>query len=629
MKSILIPVKFELIKRPFDPDISYFAGLKSAENPRNLTPDVLKKFPGQSPMPRFHPFLDGENVVRISVKGALPNEHLSIMKDAFTRLLREKSLERDLVFRSKRRVEEVRQDDLDYQIRTSLSEFLKMQFLFELRAKEALLARNDFSDLLQETRAERIPKERVKIAARDETERIVRDRFDEAVLKGLEKVPREIIITGNSLRQILAEMSESESSLVMGAYARVQENILKVFADQLNDHIKNCVPNAVLFSISAEPRAHIALSGTMNQYVLNSLSYSHASTSLHDYNLMVENAEAAAADQLNDHANPETSNSIIYCPSIIDQEAIIETHKMEHQRNGLVQDKKVFLRVRRHEASGVAERQVADIAKRDTQIKSYWRGFDHANMTIRRSQMLHSTNFQSQANELSRQDPSMVQRVLRAVDDNQVTAHADTLMEPLDGNLPGAILFALSIFPDIYPKVNQILVAILDHQVEERKLDGSSLKAFNFFQDTRNTDRHDFYLAETELKSNAIGGRMKHEDALSQQSLRGVQGREMYWKIYDHLHKKSVPSLVDLVEDSQPLAKDLAKMPTMELQFVLEIIADKALRASDTEIIAAQEILQQAHSEGEKALQFSKDLELESAQRIEGPSTETISKKVS
>lgn len=517
-KPLLVPVDYSITREPFDPQRNYFRSLSDKQEPRHLIPQEEVRHPTQPPMPHQNPAMNADVRILASLS-PVPAEHLSQLKDDFYRAIRENSLKEDVAMRSFLRREETEQSYRDFWLKTKLDELLKINFLFSQKADSARKARGDFLKLRQKYADNRQPEIEQRLRIRDQNQQESWESFNAAVLKGLEKMPREIVLSGHIIGEILSEMYNSQASKVLHAYRRAQEYLLRTFADQLNDH-----------------------------------------------------------------SNVNTSSDILYFNSILDQEPIIaaQTKKYRELADDINFASMIKSRQHHHAINTSAEELLS--TRRDRQIIAYWQEFDHENQTIIRSQMLSSTNQQSQANELSRQAPHNINRVLRTVEDNQLAALAEVIAEHSGSSLPDAVLFALSILEPKYPKMSQIIGELLDQEQQNRKLIGTSDKALHAFHKLRNHNRKLFGIEESKQSASQYDGYLVLQGALNKQSLRAVEGQQMYWQVYDQLHAHNPRAISSQTRNSNTILRELGHQASSEIQYFLSIILERITGATNEEI---------------------------------------------
>jgi hypothetical protein len=534
---MLIPMKFEVVKPPFNPDRSYYPALARKEGARELLPTSLDRFPYQPKLGGPHPALDGDEIMLGSIKGSIPPEHLSQIKDAFLRLVADLSIVRDVKLRVSRRHEEVRQGYIEFWLKTKLQELLKSAYLFDLKAKHAQVGRDIFRKIHAEAYRRHKFKDSLRLKLRDLEQAEVIADFDKAVLKGLEKIPQDLIISGEIIEEVLRALRETDPSRVMLAFRTIEENVMTGFADQLNDHVKQNIPNEILFSASAILRPHFSVHDTSTSQLMGELSYAHAGQVYTALAGLKHFGDQRAADQLAEHANPHTSSDILY-------HATVPNHKERaNLETKILGEEAVRLNhhaIRELIRAGVAEessRSAELNERRDQGIRAYWHSYDKENRPLRVTQMLSSTSETSQARGLNVAETSVVQRVLRAVATNQTAIHADKIQERLDGHVPKDILFCLSILvmlgsnssldedsntndrgqkhPDAHP------LSIPDRPPHHVKRYG---------RDEIQLAPRKSYRAEKDSIDRQI-------DSRSQMNLHGTAGKPMYWQIYDALHE--------------------------------------------------------------------------------------------
>ncbi len=327
----------------------------------------------------------------------------------------------------------------------------------------------------------------------------------------------------------------------------------------------------------------MVMSSTNSQRILAELPYSDFSKVVRYLEFVNDNLEIARAEQLKENFSGAMPPNILY-------------HSDPFKRNEWEKEQKIinyeraheFLmeRMKRKDSSLLEELKLKaeiQIARSKKTHEAYWQAFDKNHNPVPRGSPLSVTNIQSARNESPYDIPSVINRWIRSVRDNILAAHADQIKEHLDESMPTTVRFNITIFdkkelkPIDFLKMREAQSERKMHRAEVldsswQKFDSEAQQRFEIRSIAAEKFAKD---VEIEQENNM----MRYEA----QSMRSLESRETYWRLYDEKHNSEPRTLIATSYNPQNI---LAHRPYMEPNQVFYIWArakNNILAATDAQ----------------------------------------------
>ena len=200
--------------------------------------------------PPFHPALEVEYLFHQLRWGTKLLITMKRVENSYIKLLREASLERDQTLRIMRRIilEELTQEKFILDFLEARN--IRTKAIYDFRAKKAREKHEIHNDLRVDYFRNLHREIHDYNKKMDKRIRIARKQYWIAFDKAREVFPEQVNSSSMNLQEILKNLPFNEAAQIHWLLDRVRENVMKAHADQLIEHYKDIVPNAVLFNYS-------------------------------------------------------------------------------------------------------------------------------------------------------------------------------------------------------------------------------------------------------------------------------------------------------------------------------------------------------------------------------------------
>ncbi|MEZ4741620.1 MAG: hypothetical protein R3B45_04110 [Bdellovibrionota bacterium] len=216
---MLVRLELGILDEPFNPQRDYYAAFKNEKNLGRLEQKPEAKI-HIGEIPPHTKLLNVNYLLETSAVDSNLKKIIHNFNEKYYSQLKSTSLEAEIARRINNRKNLIRLDYENYWQKEKLKELDKNYILFKERARKAAERRNQFNIEQEEAYYDHqiFLSERNRFC--ENIKKFNRTKFDEAVLKSLEKIPKEIVLTGNSLQTVLNELANSNGADISRAYKK-------------------------------------------------------------------------------------------------------------------------------------------------------------------------------------------------------------------------------------------------------------------------------------------------------------------------------------------------------------------------------------------------------------------------